>query len=492
MLVPNPARRPKITVIGDLLADVWWLAGPASRNIEHAAMALVSQPEDCKISPGGVGIVVDALRHADVDLAVHSTVGRSYEAQAVVDYLENHGVCVDNIVRDLDFITPIKTRYLNENGHILLRHDAERVTPTQITFYSALEADIYTSDIVVVSDYAKGCVSPVSRQRILAAAKRTNTPVFVDTKPALIGDYAGVTGFKLNRLETEQIAHKTGDLLAVMRSAFMRLPASTLLLVTTDGGAGAGYVYSDPPSDGFVRSLQKYSSGNCVGAGDIFFVGLVLGLLQIPDIAKARAAEIERAIRIGLVAAGQRVRTNGTKPFSPQKVFDELHHLDNRFNPTRKLKSYADFCRLAQTLRDAGKSVVFTNGCFDLMHEGHIHTLAWARAMGDALVVAVDSDENVSRLKGPARPVHDQATRAMNLAALECVDAVYVFSETFPDTNESLRQIIRDVQPAVLVKGADYAGKEIVGQEIVGRVALCPLVPDKSTTAFVNKIRAHT
>lgn len=492
MLVTNPTRRPKVTLIGDLLADVWWLAGPSSRNIEHAAMALVSNPEDCKIRPGGVGIIIDALRHADVDIAVHSTFGRSYEASAVVDYLAAHGVNIDNIVRDLDFVTPIKTRYLNENGHILLRHDAERVAPTKTTFYSALEADIYTSDIVVISDYGKGCISPVSRQRIIAAAKRTGTPIFVDTKPALIREYAGVTGFKLNRLETEQIAHKTGDLLTVMRSAFMNLPSSTLLLVTTDGGAGAGYVYLDPPSDGFVHSPQKYSSGNCVGAGDIFFVGLVLGLLQVPDISNACAHELERAIQLGLVAAGQRVRTNGTKAFSPHRVFEELHHIENRFNPARKILAYGELCNAAQAARDAGKSVVFTNGCFDLMHEGHVHTLAWARQQGDTLIVAVDSDDNVRRLKGSSRPVHDQRTRALNLAALEMVDAVYVFSENFPDTNASLRQIIRDVQPAVLVKGADYAGKEIVGQELVDRVALCPLIPDKSTTAFVNKIRAHT
>lgn len=492
MLATNPTRRPKVTLIGDLLADVWWLAGPASRNIEHAAMALVSNPEDCTIRPGGLGIVIDALRHADVDLAIHSTVGPSHEATEILAYLEQHNVNTTSIIRDIYFVTPVKTRYLNENGHILLRHDAERVTPTKSPFYSSLEADIYTSDIVLISDYAKGCISDVSRQRIMHAVKRTETPVFVDTKPALISAYAGVTGFKLNRLETEQLSNrKTGELNAVMQSAFMNLPAGTQLLVTTDGGAGAGYVYSDPTNCGFVASPQKYSSGNCVGAGDIFFVGFILGLLQIPPLSQATPAELESAIKFGLVAAGQRVRTNGTKPFSPRKVLAELQHFEHRFNPARKILSYQDFCAAVAALHDVGKSVVFTNGCFDLMHEGHVQTLAWARAQGDALVVAVDSDENVQRLKGPMRPVHDQRTRATNVAALEVVDAVCVFSENFPNTNDSLRQIIRDVQPTVLVKGADYANKDIVGQELVTRVALCPLVPNKSTTAFVNKIRAH-
>ena len=487
MLVPNATRRPKITLVGDLLADVWWLAGPATRNIEHAAMALVSHPRDRKIRPGGMGIVIDALRQADVEIAVYSTAGVGYEAEAVISYLGYHSVPIHNITRDEAFNTPVKTRYVNENGHILLRHDSELVAPTTRRLPDTLEQDIATSDIVVVSDYGKGCIHPADKSRIVATAQQHNTFIAVDTKPAMMPAYFGVNAFKLNRLETEQFAGVSGNLQSVMEAAAAKL-APDCVLVTTDGGAGAGYAHNGYD---FIPAPRKYSSGNCVGAGDIFFVGFILGLLQPASVLPAPTREdIARAVRIGLIAAGQRVRTNGFKPFCPHKVFAEIARIDNQFNPARKILTYNEFCRRAANYRKAGKNVVFTNGCFDLLHEGHVRTLSWARQQGSALFVAVDSDANVRRLKGPLRPVHDQQTRATNIAALECVDGVYVFDEQFPDTNDSLRSIIREVQPAVLAKGADYINKEVVGSDIADRVALCPLVPDKSTTVFVNKIKA--
>ena len=479
----------KIVLVGDLLADVWWHAAPSTRNIEHAAMALVSQPRDCKLRPGGMGIVIDALRHTGATLNIFSTVGESYEAAHLLQYLRMHHVGVDFINVDSAFVTPVKTRYLNENGHILVRHDSEKVTTTSRQFDIMLEYIVRHADLVIISDYAKGCINPKDRERIIAAAQGAGVPVLVDTKPALIPEYSGVTGFKLNRLETEQIGHTTGDIQRVMRAAFDALPSNTKLLVTTDGSAGAGYIYAG--QYGFVNSPKCYSSGNCVGAGDIFFVGLIMGLLTaVKDTTAIEVDELSKAIHVGLVAAGQRVRTNGFKVFNPGAVFSEVRNLVQPFNPERKiLAAGTTFCDKVTELRLAGQSVVFTNGCFDLMHEGHIKLLSWAREQGDALFVAVDSDSNVQRLKGAERPIHDERTRALNVAALEFVTGVCVFNELMPNSTECLSHLIETVRPDVLVKGADYADKVIVGQEFAGRVALCPLVPDKSTTRLVSKLR---
>jgi D-beta-D-heptose 7-phosphate kinase/D-beta-D-heptose 1-phosphate adenosyltransferase len=197
------------------------------------------------------------------------------------------------------------------------------------------------------------------------------------------------------------------------------------------------------------------------------------------------------ALKIALVAAGQRVRTNGDKPFDAKKILREVNKDPKR---AQKIMSAAALKKFVAARQLQGKSIVFANGCFDLLHAGHLQLLEFAKQQGDVLVVAVDSDDNVRALKGPARPVQDQATRAGNIAALASVDAVCVFGETMPDAD--LLTLIHYANPDVLVKGEDYATKQVVGAEMVegrgGRIALCPLLPGTSTTALVNKIRMTT
>lgn len=485
-------RRSRIVVVGDLIADVWWQAGPASRNIEHAAMALVSEPDSRKITAGGVGLVAKSFSRADVDVCLFTTIGMQPEAAAAVETLKRAGVNTAGVWFDESFTTPVKTRYVNPNGHILLRHDVEAPPVTHAGFDLALlENLIRMGDIVIVSDYAKGCITPDNRKKLIELCQHYKRPIFVDTKPALVELYRGVTGFKLNQIETEAVAdapHKPGLALETVSAARKNLGCH--LLVATAGNCGA--IWSTPMRTNCVMSPRRYSSGNCVGAGDVFFVGFTLGLLQFSDFQKLHAEYIDEAVFSGIVAAGQRVRANGRKEFSHSAVQQEITKYKSLFNPARKICTYHDFCRLAAQKKAAGKKVVFTNGCFDLMHAGHVSTLSYSRQQGDALFVAVDSDTNVKQLKGNERPIHDQATRATNVAALECVDAVYVFDEVCPEESTSLRNLIREVQPAVLTKGPDYADKKIVGQEFAGQVIICPLIPGKSTTAFVNKIKVAT
>lgn len=480
-------RRPRIVLVGDLLADVWWSAGPSSRNIEHAAMALVSEPGSCKITAGGVGIVANAFSRAGADVCLFSVVGPQSEAAIASRALQKVGVNIGGVVYDEDFTTPVKTRYVNPNGHILLRHDVEAPAKTHAGFdLDLLESLIRMGDIVIVSDYAKGCITPANRKKLIELCCDNKRAVFVDTKPALVELYRGVTGFKLNQIETEAVAgvpHKPGLAVATVSAARRNLGCH--LLVATAGHCGA--IWATPEQTNCVMSPRRYSSGNCVGAGDVFFVGFTLGLLQFPDFQKLSPEYIDAAVFSGIIAAGQRVRTNGTKQFSYPAVQKEIAQYTARFNPARKIYTPAELYQFAAQKRSAGKNIVFTNGCFDLLHSGHISTLSHSRQQGDLLIVAVDSDASVRRLKGEDRPVHDEHTRATNVAALECVDAVCVFDDANQDT--ALREIIRCVQPTVLTKGPDYAGKKIVGEEFAGRVIICPLIPGKSTTAFVSKMK---
>jgi D-beta-D-heptose 7-phosphate kinase/D-beta-D-heptose 1-phosphate adenosyltransferase len=311
-------------------------------------------------------------------------------------------------------------------------------------------------------------------------------PVFVDAKPAQLREYAGADLFKLNKAELEGLVGNQLDFASALRTAAVIL--ETPLLIVTDGANGVGWCLRG--QSGFLASPKKYSSGNCVGAGDTFFAGLLLGFSEIShfDCRTMAVNQLLTALKIALVAAGQRVRTNGAKPLNVNKILRDA-------NPAPKLMQDHELVELAAAKRRAGKQVVFTNGCFDLLHAGHIQLLTQAKQHGDILLVGVDSDNNVQRLKGDSRPVQDQLTRAGNVAAIKGVDGVCIFDEPDIATHWALRKLIKEIQPAVLVKGAEYAKKFVVGvdeirqQDVPGRVVLLDMKPNHSTTALVNKMK---
>lgn len=331
-------RRLKVVLIGDLMADVWWRAAPSNKNVEHAAMALVSQPGCKKISPGGVGIVAEALARAGAEVDLFSTVGVQPETMTVLRRLNRLHVNTKFVARDPDFFTPIKTRYVNQNGHILLRHDVERRSDTRANLIDAVERCVQDADMVAVSDYAKGCITQIDRRRIVELSQRYSKPLIVDAKPSVIIDYAGATAFKLNRIETEIIAGPAASLQEAAKICCDKLNAA--IFISTDGENGA--VWATSAVSGAVASPKKYSSGNCVGAGDIFLAGLLLGLPSRSNITDTCLSdlELERAVFTGIIAAGQRVRANGFKSFSLASISKEIARRQN----TAVLATLPRFC----------------------------------------------------------------------------------------------------------------------------------------------------
>ena len=482
-------RREKIICIGDLLVDVWWRVDTSKRNIEHAAVALTSNLSR-QVRAGGAGLFAHTAALAGFDVTLFSVVDTEPTTNRMIDKLSkvvntNHVHAIKN------FHTPVKTRYVNENGHILVRHDSE--TPDQSTpnFPRPIEIGdaLRNASCLVISDYNKHCFC---RTALVEIADAYNVPIFVDAKPAQLKEYAGADLFKLNRAELEGLVGDQLDFAAALRTAAVVL--ETPLLIVTDGAQGVGWCLHGAP--GFLASPKKYSSGNCVGAGDTFFAGLLLGFSEIGhfDCRTMAVEQLLTALKIALVAAGHRVRSNGTKPFDQKRILREVQKAKMR-EPPSKIMTVAELRRYVAIMRDVGCRIVFTNGCFDLLHAGHVHLLNYAKKQGAVLVVGVDSDANVRALKGADRPVQDQQTRTGNLAALATVDAVCVFDETVPG-EPTLQDIISLVLPDVLVKGSDYEHKTIVGSDVVlsnnGEIALCPILPNISTTALVNKIKATT
>lgn len=483
-------RRGKIVCIGDLLVDVWWHVDTAKRNIEHAAVAITSNL-NCQIRAGGAGLFAHNAALAGFDVTLFSVADSEPTTERMLDKLSKNVNTLHVQVIE-KFQTPIKTRYINENGHILVRHDSEvtEQPPHNNPPAEQLMAALKGATCIVVSDYDKQCISDcranVMRADIVDMANGFNLPIYVDAKPKQLREYAGADLFKLNKAELEGLVGDQLDFASALRAAAVIL--ETPLLIVTDGANGVGWCLRG--QTGFLASPKKYSSGNCVGAGDTFFAGLLLGFSEIShfDCRTMAANQLLTALKIALVAAGQRVRTNGAKPFNVNKILRDS-------DPTPKLMQDHELAELAAAKRKAGKQVVFTNGCFDLLHAGHIHLLTQAKQQGDILLVGVDSDNNVQRLKGDDRPIQDQLTRAGNVAALKVVDGVCIFDEPDISTHWALRKLIKEIQPTVLVKGAEYAKKFVVGadeirqQDVPGRVVLLDMKPNHSTTALVNKMK---
>jgi D-beta-D-heptose 7-phosphate kinase/D-beta-D-heptose 1-phosphate adenosyltransferase len=490
-------RRGKIVCIGDLLVDVWWRVDTSKRNVEHAAVALTSNLSR-QIRAGGAGLFANNAALAGFDVTLFSVADSEPTTDRMLAKLSKN-VDTSHVQIIEEFHTPIKTRYINENGHILVRHDSESATQPRHNNPPAeqLMASLKDATCIVVSDYNKQCLSEcradVMRSDIVDMANGFNVPIYVDAKPKQLREYAGADLFKLNRAELEGLVGDQLDFAAALRTAATLL--DTPLLIVTDGARGVGWCLRGQA--GFLASPKKYSSGNCVGAGDTFFAGLLLGFSEIGQFdCRTMAADLLlTALKIALVAAGQRVRANGEKPFNPKKILREVAKSKLR-EPPSKLMSVEDMATYAATMRDCGCKVVFTNGCFDLLHAGHVQLLTQAKQQGELLLVGVDSDANVRRLKGDDRPIQDQGTRAGNIAALACVDGVCIFDEPDATTHWALRDLIRAIQPDVLVKGAEYATKLVVGvdeirqQDVPGRVVLLDMMPNHSTTALVNKMKA--
>jgi D-beta-D-heptose 7-phosphate kinase/D-beta-D-heptose 1-phosphate adenosyltransferase len=494
----NSQHRGTIVGIGDFLVDIWWRVSPAARNVEHAAMALCSSSTACQIRPGGAGLLMDVIGRLGFAGCLFSIADNKPDTQVALQRLAKY-IDTSTVVHNNSFCTPVKTRYVNENGHILMRHDVEEIEATkqiQPLKLADLVAQIKTAVAVVVSDYAKNGIPADVRKDIVPAAKLCGVPIFVDAKPHLLIDYRGADLIKINSVEFEKFAAQyinVGALSIQDKLIATARELQTPALIVTCGSRGVWYVLQQKQSV-FIKAPKTYKSGNCVGAGDVFLAGLLLGFFSQRGFnpPNTAPADFERALNFGFAAAALRVRSSSTKAITAQQVFKEIARSNRRIG----YAAIADVLSFVKTQRAAGHKIVFTNGCFDLLHSGHRSLLQQSRKLGDVLIVAVDSDANVRRNKGLNRPIQGQNTRAENVAALVGVSAVCVFDDTAISGHNTLLELIGAIQPDVLVKGDEYTGKSIVGaesvltQDVPGRVVLVPMVPNTSTTALVTKMKA--
>ena len=475
--------QPRILVVGDLILDRYtW--GDAER-ISQEAPVIVLRAGRRETRLGGAANVANMLAGLEARVAACGVVGDDSAGAELRRLLVGTGTDCELVLDDARRNTSVKERFVglagNRHPSQILRVDHECCDPLcehlEAQLIEHLLAQVSRYDAVLISDYGKGVCTPRLLKAVIEAARRAHVLVMIDpSRGCPLEHYRGATVIKPNRLEAEmatgQRIGQPADALAAGRRLCQDL-AAEMALITLDRD-GMMLVGSD--GNGELFATQARNVYDIAGAGD-----MVMAVVGLCLAAGTSAAD---AVRLGNIAAGLEVERSGVAVVYRDEIRAEL--LSGRGRPARKIVTLDEAARLAADHRRRGERVVFTNGCFDLLHVGHVTYLAEAAALGNCLFVGVNSDESVRRLKGAGRPVIGESDRAALLAALACVNNVVVFDE---DTPHDLLEAIR---PDVLVKGGTYTTESVVGHEVVeaygGTVCVTGVVDGISTTNILASL----
>jgi len=467
----------RILVIGDVMLDRYW-HGPADRVSPEAPVPVINV-QQTEHRPGGAANVALNLVSLGAQCTLVGLVGDDEAGKELSKTLTAAGVDCE-FVTVPEWPTIVKLRLLAQKQQ-LMRADFEAPVPDYGaserigTVQNRIEKHLKNADVLILEDYDKGAIE--DPQALIHAANTAGVPVLVDPKMKSLSVYRKATVIKPNEKEFAHAVH--GDAHRPpqnMGEAALTLCRDLQLggLVVTRGGDGMEVCDGSDVRHVPARPVEVY---DVTGAGDTTAAALALGMgLGWPLIDCARVAN---------VAASIVVSKSGTAPVTSP----ELRNVLSREVADRGMTTREELAAAVADAQAKGERVVFTNGCFDILHAGHVTYLQEAAALGDRLVVAINDDASVTRLKGEGRPVVPVEGRSRVLEGLGCVDWVVNFHE---DTPEPLLELLK---PDVLVKGGDYGPDEVVGAELVraygGEVKVLSLVADVSTTAIVERIKEH-
>ena len=467
----------RVLVAGDFMLDeyIW---GKVSRISPEAPVTVVEVERETR-TLGGAGNVVNNLAALGAKVEVIGLVGEDPPAHTLRQELDRLQVEAGGLFSDPARRTTRKTRVYGGQQQVV-RIDRETRTPAPASFTTRalqyLEERLPKLQALILSDYAKGALTSDFLKEAIRLARLQNVPVVVDPKGQDYSAYAQATVITPNLKELEQVGGRAlgsrEERLAAAEELRQRLKVSALLV--TEGAQGMTLV--GPRGSVQLKARTPREVFDVSGAGDTVVAVLTLGL--------AAALELCEAASLANLAAGVVVTKRGTAPILLSEMERELKgHVEQE----EKIVGLAELSFIVPHLKAQGNRVVFTNGCFDLLHVGHVKFLEESRRRGDVLVVAVDTDASVRRVKGEGRPVLSEQERLRMLAALAAVDYVTLFESA------QLPEILAALKPDVLTKGSNYPEVEVEGRDIVtsygGQVALIPVSDPVSITGLINRIR---
>jgi D-beta-D-heptose 7-phosphate kinase/D-beta-D-heptose 1-phosphate adenosyltransferase len=466
-------KRPKLLVIGDLIID-HYLWGSCDRISPEAPVQVINISNESSVL-GGAGNVINNLKTLGADVDVIGVIGDCEVSNEAKKLLEDIGVKTSFLTTEPGRITSKKSRIVSSQQQVV-RFDLESTKEinkhTHKKILNCLEKNIHKYDAVLISDYGKGLMTYELTQSIIKCSNLHDKKVLIDPKGRNYLKYKGAYLLTPNKKEASEATN-----IDIIDDESLKLSISKLkndcnleisLITLSENGVAV-----------FNGKLKKYPTAarevfDVTGAGDTMLASLGFAISSMLD--------IDEAVKFANLAAGVSVGKIGNTTVSINEIIEYESSLNQSQSDTH-IKNIKEISLLSKDLKERGKKIIFTNGCFDLLHAGHIRYLEKAKEFGDILIVGLNSNNSVSLIKGNERPINDENDRAYILAALESVDYVVIFDEETP------YDLIKIIQPNILVKGGDYKGKKVVGQDLVDELRLIDFVKGKSSTKTIEKIK---
>jgi len=464
---------PKILVVGDIMID-HYLWGSCERISPEAPVQVVNVGRESAVL-GGAGNVINNLRALGAQVDVISVVGGCEISDELKALLSDIGVNSNYLIKQKDRITSKKSRIIAAQQQVV-RYDRESKDAinqqSQDKLLSTYNSMLNGYDAVLLSDYGKGVLTPELTQALIQRANKLNIKVLIDPKGLDYSKYRGaylLTPNKKEASEATQITINDNESLARAIAQLKQVCELEVSLITLSEQGVA--IFDNELRIHPTVAREVY---DVTGAGDTVLASLGFAL--------SCGYDIDQAVEFSNLAAGVVVGKIGSATATLDEIIEYKSSLHQPSSDAH-IKTWEEISLLSNNLKEKGKKIVFTNGCFDLLHAGHVRYLEAAKRFGDVLIVGLNSDRSVHELKGESRPINNENDRASILAALEAVNYVVVFDEDTP------YKLIKTIKPNTLVKGGDYEGKTVVGQDLVDELKLVKFIEGKSTTKTIERIQ---
>ena len=468
-------KSPRLLVIGDLMVDQY-LWGSCERISPEAPVQVVNVDHESKVL-GGAGNVVSNLKKFGAKVDVISVLGNCEISNELLDLLSDIKVDTKYLVIQKNRISSKKSRIISSQQQVVRfdRECSDEINEkSQNTIIKTFKNIVKNYEVILFSDYEKGIFTKKLTQSLINIAKENNKKVLIDPKGSDYLKYKGAYLLTPNKKEASiatEINIQDEDSLndAIVKLKSMYALEISLITLSENGIA----IYDDKLRTHPTVAKEVF---DVTGAGDTVLASLGFAI--------ACGCRIDQAVKFSNLAGGVVVGKIGSATATLDEVIEYESSL-NKSSSDKHIKTLSQIAVLTEKLKSKGKKIIFTNGCFDILHAGHISFLESAKNFGDILIVGLNSDQSVTSLKGQDRPINIQADRAYILAALEVVDYVVIFNEDTP------YELIKSIQPHILVKGGDYQGQEVVGEDIANELKLVKFIDGKSSTQTIEKIKQH-
>lgn len=461
-----------ILVVGDIMID-HYIMGQTNRISPEAPVQVV-EFESEKFILGGAANVVNNLMALNTPIILTSIVGEDENKNLLINLLESNKISTSGIFSEVDRKTTKKTRIFSKHQNLIRldfesKQDINELSERKIISY--LHANIETIEIIIISDYGKGLLTVDLTKEIIFIASKNQIKVLVDPKGQDYSKYKGAYVLTPNKVE---LSISTGievkddvSLLKALKKNKETLNLELSLATLSEDGIAL-----------YDRDLRRFPTKvkevyDVTGAGDTVIAALAYSFLH--------GKSIEESIEFANLAAGVVVGKLGSATATLEEI-EKYRSVSTLDQISYKVKTVSELARILLNIKAENKKIVFTNGCFDILHYGHVRLIEKAKKMGNILIVAINSDDSVKRLKGSLRPINNQEDRAYLLASLSHVDYVTIFSDDTP------LEILNLLKPNILVKGGDYKKEEVVGYDIVEEVVIVDIEEGRSSSNLITKI----